>query len=166
MIEMINKKLTNFKILMVFAFILNPLNIVCTETIGDLTKQKPIEINIKMMGKLGEKHYFSPNKLQLKTGKLYKLNIKNSSDSKHYFKSIEFSRSIFTRKIQIKKNKIKIAEVKGLINEVEIDPNNEIEWWFVPIKTGIFNDLHCYIRDSKTKKKHSEMGMNGVIIIE
>ena len=36
------------------------------------------------------------------------------------------------------KNKNKIAEVKGIINEIEVYPNNEIEWWFIPIKTGIF----------------------------
>ena len=94
------------------------------------------------------------------------LTIKNLSDSKHYFQSMRFSKSIFTRKIQLNKNKNEIAEVKGIINEIEVYPNNEIEWWFVPIKTGIFEDLHCYIKDSKTKKKHSEMGMNGVIVIE
>ena len=45
-------------------------------------------------------------------------------------------------------------------------PGNTIEWWFVPIKTGEFNDLYCGIKDKKTGVFHSEMGMMGTIIIE
>ena len=60
----------------------------------------------------------------------------------------------------------KIAEIKGNINEVEIFPKNELEWWFVPIKTGKFNDLFCYLKDKKSGKSHAEMGMTGTIIIE
>ena len=157
---------TFFKLFLVFIIICNPLSVIFSKNIGDLTRQEHIEINISMMGKVGEQHYYLPNKLIFKTGKLYKLTIKNLSDSKHYFQSMRFGKSIFTRKIQLNKNKNKIAEVKGIINEIEVYPNNEIEWWFIPIKTGIFEDLHCYIKDSKTNKKHSEMGMNGVIVIE
>ena len=166
MIRLKYNPFTFFKFFLFFIIICNPLNAIFAKNIGDLTRQEHIEINISMMGKVGEQHYYLPNKLIFKTGKLYKLTIKNLSDSKHYFQSMRFSKSIFTRKIQLNKNKNEIAEVKGIINEIEVYPNNEIEWWFVPIKTGIFEDLHCYIKDSKTKKKHSEMGMNGVIVIE
>ena len=31
----------------------------------------------------------------------------------------------------------------GIINEVEVWPNESLEWWFVPVKTGVFLDLAC-----------------------
>ena len=137
-----------------------------SKNLGDLTKQKPIEMNVQLNGKTGKMHFFSPNILTFKTGKLYKLKIINTSKSKHYFSSSNFSKSIFTRKIQINKNEKKVAEVKGNISEIEVFPNNEVEWWFVPIKTGEFDDLICSVKDLQTNKKHSEMGMVGKIIIE
>ena len=137
-----------------------------SKNFGDLTKQKPIEMNVKLNGKIGEMHFFSPNILIFETGKLYKLKIINTSKSKHYFSASNFSKSIFTRKIQINKNDEKVAEVKGNISEIEVFPNNEVEWWFVPIKTGEFDDLICSVKDLQTNKKHSEMGMVGKIIIE
>ena len=77
-----------------------------------------------------------------------------------------FSKSIFTRKIQINFNNKKLAEVKGFINEVEVWPKHQIEWWFVPVKTGFFEDLFCKVKDLKSGLKHSEMGMRGTIIIK
>ena len=43
-------------------------------------------------------------------------------------------------------------------------PKSIVEWWLVPIKTGEFDDLHCYVKD-KNWKTHSEMGMVGTIIV-
>ena len=103
-------------------------------------------MNIQLNGKIGKMHFFSPNILIFKTGKLYKLKIINTSKSKHYFSSSNFSKSIFTRKIQINKNDEKVAEVKGNISEIEVFPNNEVEWWFVPIKTGEFDDLNMFCK--------------------
>ncbi len=137
-----------------------------SENLGDLTKQKPIDKLVLLKGKNGENHFFSPNVIKFKTGKLYKLQIKNVSNSKHYFSSIKFSNSIFTRKVQILKNNEKIAEIKGDVSEIEVFPNNVVEWWFVPIKTGIFKDLSCSVMDKISKKKHKEMGMVGTIIIQ
>ena len=34
------------------------------------------------------------------------------------------------------------------------------------VKVGLFKDLHCYIKDPQSKKKHSEMGMVGTIRIK
>ena len=120
-----------------------------TNAKGDLTRQKPISIEVLLKGSSGEFHYYEPSLLRFETGKLYKLKLKNLSDSKHYFTSKEFADSIFTRKIQVNKNKEKIAEIKGNILEVEIFPNNTLEWWFVPIKTGVFDDLNCKVIDNK-----------------
>ena len=133
---------------------------------GDLSRQKAIEVEINLKGKTGKVHFYEPSTLKFETGKLYKLKLINLSDSKHYFTSEKFSNSIFTRKIQINKNNEKIAEVKGIIKEIEVFPNNTVEWWFVPIKTGEFDDLICSVKDLQTNKKHSEMGMVGKIIIE
>ena len=133
---------------------------------GDLTRQKPIEVEVFFKGKIGEFHFYDPSVLKFETGKLYKLKLINVSDSKHYFSSVGFSNSIFTRKIQVIKNNNKIAEIKGKINEVEIFPENTLEWWFIPIKTGEFSDLYCDIKYQKAGKVHSEMGMKGQIIIE
>ena len=132
----------------------------------DLTRQKPIEKTILFKGENGSLHFYEPSELSLKTGKLYKLILKNKSNSKHYFSSVQFSKAIFTRKIQILSNGKKLAEIKGIIDEVEIWPNHQIEWWFVPIKTGYFKDLFCKVKDKKTGKSHADMGMRGTILIE
>ena len=144
------------------------INLVITINLSsqDLTRQQPIEKIVSLKGESGKSHYFEPQEIIFTTGNLYKLTIKNLSDSKHYFSSNSFSKAIFTRKIQININKYKLAEIKGIINEVEVWPGHEIEWWFVPIKTGKFDDLNCRVRDIKTKLKHSEMGMQGTIIIK
>ena len=133
---------------------------------GDLTRQKPISIEVLLKGSSGEFHYYEPSLLKFETGKLYKLKLINLSDSKHYFTSKKFADSIFTRKIQVNKDLEKIAEIKGKISEIEIFPNNTLEWWFVPIKTGVFDDLNCKVIDNKINKSHAEMGMRGKIIIE
>ncbi len=149
----------------ILLFILISTN-TAAEQIGDLTRQTPITKSVVLKGQVGFTHYFEPNVLRFRTGKLYKLKIINSSDSKHYFSSSKFSKSIFTRKIQILKNGEKISEIKGNITEIEVFPNNVIEWWFVPIKTGQFNDLECNVKDNISKKTHSKMGMVGTIIID
>ena len=137
----------NFYILIyIFIIVIISPKTLQSKNLGDLTKQKPIEMNIQLNGKIGKMHFFSPNVLTFKTGKLYKLKIINTSKSKHYFSSSKFSKSIFTRKIQINKNDEKIAEVKGNISEIEVFPNNEVEWWFVPIQTGEFDDLNMFCK--------------------
>ena len=160
---MIKDKIKHFKNIVLFSILISTNTV--AEKIGDLTRQSPITKSVSLKGKIGISHYFEPNVLSFNTGKLYKLRIINNSDSKHYFSSSKFSQSIFTRKIQILKNGEKISEIKGNITEVEVFPNNIIEWWFVPIKTGKFKDLKCEVKDSASKESHSKMGMVGTIII-
>ena len=133
---------------------------------GDLTRKKPIEKVVFLKGNAGKEHFFEPNVLEFKTGNLYKLIIINNSTSKHYFTSEGFAKAVFTRKIQVKNKKKMVAEIKGVIYEVEVFPNQFIEWWFVPVKTGKFDDLNCKVKDKETNKKHSDMGMVGEIIIK
>ena len=149
-----------------FLIFLTIFSVKTTNGRGDLTRQKAINIEVLLKGRSGELHYYEPSILKFETGKLYKLKLRNQSDSKHYFTSKEFADSIFTRKVQVNKDLEKIAEIKGNIYEVEIFPNNTLEWWFVPLKTGVFEDLNCKIFDKKANKSHEEMGMRGKIIIE
>ena len=127
---------------------------------GDMTKQEPVEIYVNLGNEKGEIKFF-PNKLLLETGKLYKLIIKNNSPQKHYFSSDKFSQAVFTSKVQISTSSGKpIAEIKGLVREIEVYPGRTAEWWFVPLKTGKFDDLRCTIPG------HAEAGMVGVIEIK
>jgi uncharacterized cupredoxin-like copper-binding protein len=127
---------------------------------GDMTKQEPIEVRVQL-GDSNNSMTFFPNKLEFETGKLYKLILSNSSPSKHYFSSNGFSESVFTRKTQVLDSEGKtIAEIKGVIKEIEVYPGGTAEWWFVPIKTATLTDLECTIAG------HSEAGMKGSILIK
>ncbi len=135
---------------------------------GDLSKQKPIEVRVDL-GKDGvKKHKYYPDKLTFETGKLYRLVIHNPSNSKHYFTSYGFASKVWTRKVQVMddlgKGAKAIAEIKGGVREVEVLPGGTIEWWLVPIATGVITDLHCNIKD-KDGKTHAEKGMNATITI-
>lgn len=127
---------------------------------GDMTGQKPIEIKVQL-GDSSNAMRFFPAHLAFETGKLYKLVLHNASGMKHYFSSDGLSRSVFTRKAQVLGPDGKtIAEIKGTIREIEVYPNGTAEWWFVPVKTGMLNDLKCSI------KGHAEAGMVGTITIK
>ena len=131
---------------------------------GDFTRMKPINVEIEMKSS-NNVHVFSPNRIRLETGKLYKITLLNNSNQKHYFSSKKFAESVFTRKVQAINYGKKIAEVKGIIAEVEVFPQSVIEWWVVPIRTGVFEDLHCHVKDERTGKTHDQLGMSGVITI-
>ena len=127
---------------------------------GDMTAQDPIEVTVNL-GDENDKLRFYPSVLEFETGRLYKLVIKNPSKQKHYFSAEGLSRSVFTRKVQIvNASNDTLAEVKGMINEIEVYPNGIAEWWFVPVKTLKSSPLHCSI------KGHTEAGMTGTITIK
>lgn len=127
---------------------------------GDLTAQTPIEVKV-LLGDHANALRFSPDRIELETGKLYKLLLHNPSDMAHYFSSEGLARAVFTRKAQVLGPDGKtIAEVKGLISEIEVYPGGTAEWWFVPVKTGVFSDLKCTI------KGHTEGGMVGIVTIK
>lgn len=148
--------------LIIFLFFLWP-NIVFPK--GDLTRQKPQEIKINLVGESGKNHFFSPSEIKLETGVLYKLILINKSQNKHYFTSTKFADAVFTRKVQVMDDEKKIAEVKGQIKEIEIFPGFSVEWWLIPIKTGIYDDLNCRVLDEISRKKHNKMGMTGKIVV-
>ena len=154
------KIVTKFYIYLVFISLINSMSLAL-----DLTRQDAIVKTVLLKGEEGDSHFYDPANLTFDTGKLYKLIIKNESNSKHYFSSNLFAKAIFTRKVQVTFQKKKIAEIKGIINEVEVWPGQHLEWWFVPIKTGVFKDLECKVFDENTKLYHSDMGMKGIITI-
>ena len=151
------------KWILIFSLIFLQINPVFSK--GDLTRQKPVEVRVNLLGKTGKTHFFSPPEIKLETGILYRLVIINKSENKHYFTSMKFANSVYTRKIQVVNDKKKIAEVNGNIKEVEVFPGYSVEWWLIPIKTGIFDDLHCSVIDEVSKKSHKDMGMTGKIIV-
>jgi uncharacterized cupredoxin-like copper-binding protein len=102
-----------------------------------LTQQTPIDIKVQLGDEKNSKR-FVPDKIELETGKLYRLILSNPSAEKHYFSSEGLSQAVFTRKVQVNGAAGKaLAEVKGVIREIEVYPNAVTEWWLVPIKLGI-----------------------------
>jgi len=132
---------------------------------GDLTRQDPISVIVEL-GTSNGVMVFNPNELTFETGRLYKLILKNPSNVKHYFTSKTLASKVFTRKVQVMHEGERLAEIKGSIQEIEVFPGGTTEWWFVPIQTGIFSDLHCHVKDKASGKLHSEMGMVGRITIK
>ena len=122
---------------------------------GDLSRQTPIEVTVDL-GSPG-KHEFAPKQLKFETGKLYKLILH------------AFSQMVFTRKAQVTQQlngkAITLAEFKGAIREIEVDPGQSAEWWLVPVAAGRASDLRCDIKTSDGKT-HAELGMTGEIVIE
>ncbi len=130
---------------------------------GDLTRQEPIEVTVAL-GTKDNQMRFIPDHLTFETGKLYKLVLINPSNVKHYFTSKKLASKVFTRKVQVMHDGRRLAEVKGAIEEIEVFPGGKTEWWFVPVQTGVFKDLHCHVKDD-SGTMHSEMGMVGKITI-
>ena len=126
-----------------------------TETSGgtDLSKQTPIEVAVALGTKHGDLE-FTPDKLTFETGRLYKLVLKNPSNSKHYFSALRFAAAVWTRKVETEG-----AEIKGAVREIELKPGGVAEWFFVPIQAGTFH-LEC------TFEGHATTGMVGTIMIE
>jgi len=127
---------------------------------GDLTQQTPIDIKVQLGGEKNLRR-FVPERIELETGKLYRLILSNPSSEKHYFSSEGLSQAVFTRKVQVNgPSGQALAEVKGAVREIEVYPNDVTEWWFVPVKSGHFDDLKCTIPG------HAEAGMVGHIVIK
>ena len=111
------------------------------------------EVKVSLGNSQGELK-FIPNNFEFKAGKKYKLILNNPSPEKHYFTAKDFADASWTRKVEAGK-----VEVKGAIHELELKPEAEAEWVFVPEKAGVY-DLYCSIPG------HKEAGMTGKITID
>jgi uncharacterized cupredoxin-like copper-binding protein len=129
---------------------------------GDLTRQEPIDIKVDLGGQGSGQYAFHPNSIRLETGKLYKLVLHNPSQEPHYFSSPQLAALVFTRKVQVmdRPGGKAIGEIKGVIREIEVYPGGTVEWFFVPVATGLAGDLHCPIMapDGKTHAAHGMVG--------
>jgi uncharacterized cupredoxin-like copper-binding protein len=120
--------------------------------IAAATSTPAIEVKVSLGNSANELKFF-PNHLEFLAGKRYKLLLNNPSPQKHYFTAKDFADGIWTQKVQAGK-----VEVKGAIHEMELKPDAEAEWVFVPMKPGTYT-LRCPIAG------HTEAGMTGTIAI-
>ncbi|MDZ8027816.1 MAG: plastocyanin/azurin family copper-binding protein [Nostoc sp. SerVER01] len=119
---------------------------------SDLLKQPATEITVSL-GNAANELKFEPNHLELLAGKRYNLRLTNPSQLKHYFTAKDFADGIWTQKVEAGK-----VEIKGAIHEIELKPDGEAEWVFVPLKSGTYG-LRCPIAG------HTQAGMVGEIVI-
>lgn len=126
---------------------------------GDLTKQEPRRISVELSNPESEKR-FTPDSLEFETGTLTVLTISNNSAQSYYFGSNGLADSVYTRKIVVLdgKKQQSLAEIYGPVRRVEVFPGQAVEWWFVPVRTGTFDDL-------MSRKSEAAAGMKGTIEI-
>lgn len=96
---------------------------------------------------------FVPDHLQFQVGQRYVLKLDNPSPEKHYFTAKNFADAIWTQKVDAGN-----VEIKGAIRDLELRPNTNADWYFVPQKAGEY-ELHCSIPG------HAEAGMRGTISV-
>lgn len=136
------------------------LSISSLHAAGDLTKQEPKRVSVELSNTAGEKK-FSPDKLTFETGTLTILTIHNNSEKSYYFGSNGFADSVYSRKLVVlaTDKKQPLAEIYGPVRRIELYPGQTLEWWFVPVRTGTFDDL-------MSRKSEAAAGMKGVIEIQ
>ncbi len=105
---------------------------------GDLTRQDPIVINVEIGADQATK--WVPDAFELETGKLYQFILTNSSEYKIDVDAPDLVSRIFTRKVQsygmIDGEIQRTAEIKGNITEFEVFAGQQVDWWFVPLRTS------------------------------
>jgi uncharacterized cupredoxin-like copper-binding protein len=108
---------------------------------GDLGRQEPVVVTLQL-GDSGGAHRFTPDALTLETGKLYALRLHNAGSQPYYFRSNALADAVYTRKVVARDAAGNmVAEVYGAVRRVEIAAGQVAEWWFVPIRTGRFDDV-------------------------
>lgn len=113
--------------------------------------------------KLGEtegRHRFTPDALTLETGKLYALRLENTGTQPYYFGSPGLADAVYTRKVVAKDAAGKVvAEIYGPVRRIEVSAGHTVEWWFLPVRTGRFEDVTL-------TKKLAEAGMRATIEVK
>jgi uncharacterized cupredoxin-like copper-binding protein len=119
----------------------------------DLAHQSPIEVEIAL-GNAADALEFFPKQLTFQSGKRYQLHLVNHSPEKHYFTAKDFADAIWSQKVDAGR-----VEIKGAIHELELRPDTEADWVFVPIRPGTYG-LRCTIPG------HTEAGMIGQLVVK
>lgn len=144
------------KIVLTCAFALVAIAPESLHAAGDLSGGEPIRVNVRL-GTDDGLHRFVPDTLTFETGKLYALRIDNASATHYYFGSQAFADVVYTRKVvALDKDGKDTIQIYGPVRRFEIKAGNSMEWWFVPVRTGSFDDL-------RSTRTHSEAGMTGRI---
>ncbi|HLA33687.1 MAG TPA: cupredoxin domain-containing protein [Rhodocyclaceae bacterium] len=117
---------------------------------ADWKTMETITINIT-------EHEYAPRDLVLKTGKAYKLELKNPGEKDHYYTAPEFFKAVAWRKVMVNKQ----GEIKApYFTAIEIlKKGGQVDLYFVPVNKGKFT-VYCTIDD------HREKGMEGSIAVE
>ncbi len=124
---------------------------------ADLGDQVPIEVELAMVGG-SECERFVPESLELEAGRLYKLRLVNRAGRSCYFSSNKLADAVYTRKLLVKDGAGNdAAELYGPLRRAEIKARATVEWWLVPIRTGVFDDV---------ASRKSEAGMRAVIEVK
>ncbi|CAN1210824.1 Blue (type 1) copper domain-containing protein [Tumidithrix helvetica PCC 7403] len=133
----------------------NPLAIAATvnTTSVNLVNQPAIEVKVSLSNTTNELK-FEPDRFTFEAGKRYKFVLSNPSAMKHYFTSKDFADAIWTQKVEAGQ-----VEIKGNIRELELRPQANAEWFFVPMKQGSYT-FRCTIAG------HTEAGMKGTILVQ
>jgi uncharacterized cupredoxin-like copper-binding protein len=100
---------------------------------------------------------YHENRIELKAGQPYKMELKNVGEKKHYFTAPEFFKAIATRKVQANG----MGEVKApYIIAMEMLPEGgQLDLYFVPVTKGTYT-VYCTIDD------HRQQGMEGTLVIQ
>jgi uncharacterized cupredoxin-like copper-binding protein len=124
---------------------------------ADLGDQVPIEVELTMEGG-AECQRFVPESLQLEGGRLYKLRLINRTERSCYFVSNKLADAVYTRKVLVKDSAgNEAAELYGPIRRAEVKAGATVEWWLVPVRAGVFDDV---------ASRRSETGMRAVITVK
>jgi uncharacterized cupredoxin-like copper-binding protein len=127
---------------------------------GDLSKANIIEVQIEL-GQNDNGMYIKPSLTEFVTGQAYKLHIYNVDEFKHELALNELGEASFTRKIEIlTKTGDLISEVKGAIREVEVGPDQAVDWYLVPVQTVDEGQLSCELPG------HRDSGMHVDIVVK
>jgi hypothetical protein len=126
---------------------------------GDLSRQEPVALTVQLGTPDGE-HRFTPDTIRLETGRLYRLRLENPSSHHYYFYSAGLADSIYSRKVAVlDRDGAVLAEVYGPVRRIEVKAGAAAEWWFVPVRSGTFDDL-------MSTKRLAEAGMRGRVQID
>lgn len=129
---------------------------IAAQAAGDLTRQEPVRLSMSLGNAKGE-HRFEPDALTLETGRLYILRLDNPSPHSYYFGSQGLADAVYSRKVvALAADGRVLSEVYGPVRRVELKPGASLEWWFLPVRTGRFDDV-------MSTRSHTDAGMRATI---
>jgi len=103
---------------------------------GDLSRLNVIEVPVELSSN-DDGMFIDFSMTDFVTGQAYDLVITNTDEFKHEIALNEFAEVVFTRKIEISDaDGNLVAEIKGMIREVEVGAGQTVHWFLVPIQTS------------------------------